>query len=54
VYEQQDGICLHCRKHFDIGEMEADHIKPWHEGGQTVKENCQILCKECNRRKSGK
>lgn len=22
-----------------------DHIKPWHEGGKTVAENCQILCK---------
>ena len=21
--------------------MEADHIKPWHEGGKTVSENCQ-------------
>ena len=54
VYEQQDGICPYCRKHFEIGEMEADHITPWHEGGQTVTENCQMLCKECNRRKSGK
>ena len=41
-------------KHFDISEMEADHIKPWHEGGKTNPENCQMLCKEDNRRKSGK
>lgn len=54
VYEQQEGICPHCKKHFDIAGMEADHITPWHEGGQTVTENCQMLCKECNRRKSGK
>ena len=33
---------------------EADHITPWHRGGQTVIENCQMLCQECNRRKSGK
>ncbi len=32
--------------------MEADHITPWIEGGKTVPKNCQMLCKECNRRKS--
>ncbi len=54
AYERQDGICLVCKKEFSIGEMEADHITPWHEGGKTIVENCQLLCKECNRRKSGK
>ncbi len=39
--------------HFE-SEMEADHITPWHEGGKTIPENCQMLCKEDNRRKSGK
>ncbi|MBR4267869.1 MAG: HNH endonuclease [Bacteroidales bacterium] len=34
--------------------MEADHIKPWCQGGHTVKENCQMFCKKCNREKSGK
>lgn len=33
--------------------MEADHITPWHEGGKTNEENCQMLCKTCNRTKSG-
>ena len=56
VYERQKGICPRCKKkqHFEIGEMEADHITPWHEGGKTIEENCQMLCKECNRRKAGK
>ncbi len=54
AYERQKGICKNCGKHFDIKEMEADHITPWHAGGQTSAENCQMLCKECNRRKSGK
>ncbi len=39
---------------FDISEMEADHITPWHEGGKTSAENCQMLCKDDNRSKSGK
>jgi hypothetical protein len=54
AYERQKGICRKCRKHFDISEMEGDHIKPWHEGGKTNAKNCQMLCKEDNRRKSGK
>jgi hypothetical protein len=54
VYEKQEGICVECGNHFEISEMEADHITPWHEGGKTNEENCQMLCKEDNRRKSGK
>jgi len=54
AYERQKGVCPVCKKHFDISEMEADHITPWHEGGKTSAENCQMLCKDDNRRKSGK
>ena len=54
VYEKQKGICRECKKFFPIEGMEADHITPWHAGGHTEKSNCQMLCKECNRRKSGK
>jgi len=54
AYERQKGICVKCGKHFGLDEMEADHATPWHEGGKTTAENCQMLCKEDNRRKSGK
>lgn len=54
AYEEQDGLCPECNEQFEIYEMEADHIDPWHEGGKTHAENCQMLCKEDNRRKSGK
>jgi len=53
-YEKQEGICPVCQNHFEIEEMEGDHITPWHEGGKTVAENCQMLCKDDNRSKSGK
>lgn len=53
-YEKQQGVCPICNEHFEIEEMEGDHITPWHEGGKTNSENCQMLCKEDNRRKSGK
>lgn len=54
TYEKQDGICSICHKHFELEQMEADHITPWCEGGKTISDNCQMLCKECNRRKSNK
>ena len=54
VYEKQKGICVVCKEHFKLSEMEADHIDPWHSGGKTNEDNCQMLCKEDNRRKSGK
>ena len=55
AYERQKGICPTpaCGKKFEIDEMEADHITPWHEGGKTVSENCQMLCKKDNRIKCG-
>lgn len=54
VYERQDGVCIKCGERFELYEMEADHITPWHEGGKTILENCQMLCKQDNRTKSGK
>ncbi len=54
AYERQMGFCADCGQHFELSQMEADHITPWHLGGKTVAENCQMLCRDCNRRKSGK
>jgi len=54
AYERQKGVCVKCQEHFAIEEMEADHITPWHEGSKTNAENCQMLCKQDNRTKSGK
>jgi len=59
AYERQDHRCPYCQdenidKQWDISEMECDHIKPWHEGGKTISDNCQMLCKAHNRKKSGK
>ncbi len=54
AYERQKGFCIKCGEYFELNGMEADHITPWHEGGKTTAENCQMLCKDDNRRKSGK
>ena len=54
VYEEQGGRCALCGREMDETFMEADHIVPWSRGGRTVRENCQMLCRDCNRRKSAK
>lgn len=52
AFERQKGICPKCKKQFSINEMQADHITPWSKGGKTSSDNCQMLCADCNRRKS--
>ena len=54
AFERQNGVCAACRETFSFENVEADHITPWHSGGQTRSENCQILCRNCNRTKSGR
>ena len=54
AYERQGGFCAECGHHFDLSQMEADHITPWCEGGRTVADNCQMLCADCNREKGAK
>lgn len=58
-YEEQKGICIGKKaicgnSHFEYDEMEADHIIPWSKGGKTTSDNCQMLCRQDNRIKSGK
>ncbi len=54
VYEKQNRKCFECGEHFNLSEMEADHITPWSQGGKTTEDNCQMLCKEHNRKKAVK
>lgn len=54
VWEKQNHLCAICGNEFDYDFMEGDHITPWKEHGKTVMENCQMLCRECNRRKGSK
>lgn len=59
VYERQHHHCNNpdCPNRdveFDIVDMEGDHITPWRDGGRTVVENCQMLCRDCNRRKGAR
>lgn len=59
VWEKQNHHCANPNcpdkdKEFDFNEMEGDHITPWRDGGKTRIENCQMLCRDCNRRKGTK
>ena len=53
AYERQKGICPVCGEHYELAEMQADHITPWHAGGKTIASNCKMLCADDNRKKSG-
>lgn len=53
IYEKQEGICPICGNHYDIADMEGDHINPWWLGGKTEISNLQMLCKHCNKSKGG-
>ena len=37
-----------------IDDCHFDHIVPWSKGGRSVRDNCQILCTDCNLSKSDK
>ena len=54
AYERQQGKCPVCGQQYEFAEMEGDHITPWSQGGHTLPENLQMLCKPCNRRKSNR
>ena len=52
AYERQHHKCALCGKELPFEDMQGDHIEPWSKGGKTVPENCQMLCIECNIKKS--
>ena len=57
VYEKQGHKCPYCLangvdKEYAFEEMQGDHIVPWSKGGKTTLDNGQMLCVECNLKKS--
>jgi 5-methylcytosine-specific restriction endonuclease McrA len=49
VFERDGGRCVECDGGFDL---QYDHILPVAHGGATTFQNLQLLCADCNRRKS--
>lgn len=61
MFTRQNGLCADpsISGHdpeavFTLAQMEADHLTPWSAGGKTDLANGQMLCKDCNRRKSNR
>lgn len=52
IYQKQNGICPICGKYYKYEQMHGDHIKPWSKGGLTEIDNLQMLCADCNSKKS--
>ncbi len=47
--DREEGV----KRTYDISEMHADHVKPWHLGGKTEIENGRMLCAAHNLAKGG-
>ena len=51
VFMRDGGRCCKCGRTKDL---ELDHIIPFSKGGSSEPENLQLLCRECNLKKSNK
>jgi len=54
LLEKAEWKCQICGKPLTLAEAHVDHIIPFSKGGKTSLENLQVLCEECNKKKSNK
>ena len=54
LYGEQEGRCEGCTQHFEIHNLEIDHIISKDDGGGDHKDNLQLLCGHCNRVKGNR
>ncbi|CAM3163384.1 DUF6443 domain-containing protein [Chryseobacterium flavum] len=49
LIEEKDGKCEGCGKEVDSKTSDAHHTKRHADGGETTKDNTNILCKDCHK-----
>ena len=54
LYGNQEGFCIGCKNHYNLKDLEVDHIIPRSKGGTDHKHNLQLLCGNCNRKKGNR
>ena len=54
LYGEQAGDCKGCNTHFELRNLEVDHIIASSQGGTDLLENLQLLCGSCNRVKGAR
>ncbi len=51
IYHEQEGSCMYCGCGLPADGFEVDHKVPVSRGGGDERENLQLLCPACSRRK---
>jgi hypothetical protein len=51
IYIQYGEECKYCKNILNIRNMVCDHNIPLSHGGESVKDNLQMICARCNTRK---
>ncbi|MDE0132230.1 MAG: HNH endonuclease signature motif containing protein [bacterium] len=49
LYGEQEGFCKGCSNHFQLRNLETDHVIARSKGGTDHLANLQLLCGACNR-----
>ena len=48
AYKNQGGKCARCHNPFPLSKMEGHHKIAFADGGETIIENCVMLCADCH------
>lgn len=51
IYNKFNGHCAYCGIKINLSDMQADHIKPLHLGGEDTIDNLFPACRSCNKYK---
>ena len=51
IYSEYGRKCKYCKNTLKVNNMVCDHCIPLSHGGESVKNNLQMICARCNSRK---